>query len=606
MIVVKYTLRRFAAYYIVFGSALGAWLLPRPCDAAAPRTLNIQGVLFNPSTKAPKPDGSYTVAFRLYNAATGGTLLWTEPSETVAVSGGRGIFAAVLGAPTPFGTLAFDQPYYVEVQVSGEAAPMTPRLALAAVPYALHADAAPLALPFSGSLSSATTGIAVANTGSGHAISADGSGGGVGGSALYAHSSTGIGVISDTTTTDGNTVLFQNGSGDLIKAFTNGGSKLAFEVQNTGLVSTLGGVSATSSTGVGVVGTGASNGLEGHTANGAASGVYGQNDGSGYGVAGRSKTGVGLLGESTSDGFGNGGDGIEGIAHVIGRSGVYGHNDQSGSSGVYGAEFGPNGVGVTGSATQFASSVGVRGLSASGTGVYGSVSDAGGIGVYGENTATGADAWLGGQYGYTDPFGGGQQTTPVGILAQGGPNGAGIVAQGSASKVAGLFLGEVHVTGALYGNDKHFLIDDPADPANKLLQHTCVESPDMMNIYNGNATTDANGDATVALPAYFDALNRDFRYQLTVIGQFAQAIVSSKVVDNHFSVKTDKPNVEVSWQVTGIRNDAYAKTHTLPAEIDKGTANHGRFVNPEVFGKPASMALNGTAIQNIAASSVKG
>ena len=49
-----------------------------------------------------------------------------------------------------------------------------------------------------------------------------------------------------------------------------------------------------------------------------------------------------------------------------------------------------------------------------------------------------------------------------------------------------------------------------------------------MNVYNGNVTTDANGDATVILPDYFEALNRDFLYQLTVIGQFAQAIVKDR------------------------------------------------------------------------------
>lgn len=77
----------------------------------------------------------------------------------------------------------------------------------------------------------------------------------------------------------------------------------------------------------------------------------------------------------------------------------------------------------------------------------------------------------------------------------------------------------------------------------------------MLNIYNGNITTDANGDATVVLPAYFEALNRDFRYQLTVIGQFAQAIVQDEIQANHFTIKTDKPGVKVSWQVTGIRQD---------------------------------------------------
>ena len=42
----------------------------------------------------------------------------------------------------------------------------------------------------------------------------------------------------------------------------------------------------------------------------------------------------------------------------------------------------------------------------------------------------------------------------------------------------------------------------------------------MMNIYNGNVTTNARGLATVVLPDYFEGLNGEFRYQLTVIGQF--------------------------------------------------------------------------------------
>jgi hypothetical protein len=63
----------------------------------------------------------------------------------------------------------------------------------------------------------------------------------------------------------------------------------------------------------------------------------------------------------------------------------------------------------------------------------------------------------------------------------------------------------------------------------------------MMNVYNGNVSTDADGNATVELPSYFEAINGDFRYQLTVIGQFAQAIVTEEVKDNHFSLRTDRP-----------------------------------------------------------------
>jgi hypothetical protein len=46
---------------------------------------------------------------------------------------------------------------------------------------------------------------------------------------------------------------------------------------------------------------------------------------------------------------------------------------------------------------------------------------------------------------------------------------------------------------------------------------------------------------TVRLPAYFDRINIDLRYQLTVIGQFAQAIIAKKEAGNRFVIRTDKP-----------------------------------------------------------------
>ena len=128
-----------------------------------------------------------------------------------------------------------------------------------------------------------------------------------------------------------------------------------------------------------------------------------------------------------------------------------------------------------------------------------------------------------------------------------------------------------------------FKIDHPLDPANKYLYHSFVESPDMKDIYDGNVVTDASGNATVTLPDWFEALNRDFRYQLTVIGQFAQAIVASRIAGNQFTIRTDKPNVEVSWQVTGIRQDAWANAHRIPVEEDKPEIQRGYYLHPELF-----------------------
>jgi hypothetical protein len=141
--------------------------------------------------------------------------------------------------------------------------------------------------------------------------------------------------------------------------------------------------------------------------------------------------------------------------------------------------------------------------------------------------------------------------------------------------------GNLSVGGTLSKHAGSFKIDHPLDPANKYLYHSFVESPDMMNIYNGNVVTDHSGFATITLPDWFEALNRDFRYQLTVMGQFAQAIVSKKVQNNQFVIQTDKPDVEVSWQVTGIRHDAYANAHRIPVEQDKPESERGKYFHEE-------------------------
>lgn len=145
---------------------------------------------------------------------------------------------------------------------------------------------------------------------------------------------------------------------------------------------------------------------------------------------------------------------------------------------------------------------------------------------------------------------------------------------------AGDFWGTVRVTGMLTKGGGSFRIDHPLDPKNKYLSHSFVESPDMMNIYNGMIVTGTNGEAVVQLPSYFDALNRDFRYQLTVVGQFAQAIVLEKVKGNTFRIKTDKPNVEVSWQVTGIRKDKFAEENRIKVESEKPDGERGTLQNP--------------------------
>jgi hypothetical protein len=149
--------------------------------------------------------------------------------------------------------------------------------------------------------------------------------------------------------------------------------------------------------------------------------------------------------------------------------------------------------------------------------------------------------------------------------------------------------GNLNVVGTLTKGGGSFKIDHPLDPLNRYLSHSFVESPDMKNIYDGVVTTDREGFATVELPEWFEALNRDFRYQLTVIGSgtWARARVVQKVRENRFVIQTDVPETEVSWQVTGIRHDAYARRHPIVIEEPKPAAERGRYLHPDAYGVPA-------------------
>ena len=163
----------------------------------------------------------------------------------------------------------------------------------------------------------------------------------------------------------------------------------------------------------------------------------------------------------------------------------------------------------------------------------------------------------------------------------------------------GLFIGGVSLEGGLYviGGIHEYkgrivsTIDHPLDPVNKYLSHTSVESSELKNFYDGTVVTDASGFAVISLPDWFEALNKDFRYQLTVIGQFAQAIVEEKIHDNRFIVRTDKPNVEVSWQITGVSQDAWTKAHPIEVEKAKSDDDHGNYLAPIEFSQPMKKGL---------------
>ena len=312
----------------------------------------------------------------------------------------------------------------------------------------------------------------------------------------------------------------------------------------------------------GIVGTSGSAGgdqgygVTGTTQGGGGAGVFGQNTGGGIGVRGFAGfevgSGQGVLGESLgtlNSANGLGPDGVDGIAHSTLGSGVGGFNDA-------------DGFGVLGRSTR---GQGVWGES------FGNQNASDGFGPDGVDGISHSDAGSG-----------------VGAVNTAG--GDGLFAQ-TQSGFAGFFLGDVAVHGNLSKSGGSFKIDHPLDPSNKYLYHSFVESPDMMNIYNGNVTTDAQGRAMVQMPEWFESLNRDFRYQLTVIGQFAQAIVASEMANHSFTIQTDKPNVKVSWQVTGIRQDAWANAHRIPVEQLKSEKERGLYLHPELFGAPLEKSI---------------
>jgi len=145
--------------------------------------------------------------------------------------------------------------------------------------------------------------------------------------------------------------------------------------------------------------------------------------------------------------------------------------------------------------------------------------------------------------------------------------------------------GDVNIAGSLSKGSGSFRIDHPLDPLNKYLFHSFVESPDMMNVYNGNVTLNDKGEALVTLPDWFEALNCDFRYQLTCIGGFAPVYVAKKIEGNQFLIAGGSLGREVSWQVTGVRQDPYAQHNPIHVEEDKPSDERGQYLHPEAYAR---------------------
>jgi len=162
----------------------------------------------------------------------------------------------------------------------------------------------------------------------------------------------------------------------------------------------------------------------------------------------------------------------------------------------------------------------------------------------------------------------------------------------SSSGYAGQFSGNVSVSGNVSAAMQNFRIDHPLDPAGKYPYHASVESSEMMNIYTGNAVLDESGAGVVQLPAWFEALNTDFRYQLTAVGGPGPGLyVAQEIQSNSFRIAGGTPGLKVSWQVTGVRQDAYARTNPLVVEVEKSERERGYYIHPQLFRQPPAQSI---------------
>jgi len=358
----------------------------------------------------------------------------------------------------------------------------------------------------------------------------------------------------------GATGVYGSGTQRGVQGITDTVSGTVYGVQGTATIS---------ADGVGVAGAGKYAGVKGY-ASGSSGTVYGV-----YGAADMSANSVGVYGSGNEFGVSGSGKvaGVKGAgAAVAGVAyGVYGDGGTS-----------ADGIGVMGSGK----SAGVKGSNSSTSGAYPGVlgeatSSVNGIGVKGTGpyqgvvgTSTGVSGWGYGVYGSASG-----STTSVGVY-------------GTGTHYGGYFNGDVHVTGTLSKGGGSFKIDHPLEPADKYLSHSFVESPDMKNVYDGVAGLDAKGEAWVELPEWFEALNSDFRYQLTAIGAPGPNLyVAEEIQGSRFKIAGGTPGAKVSWQVTGIRQDAYAEAHRIQVEEEKSAAERGLYLHPELYGQPKEKGI---------------
>jgi hypothetical protein len=251
----------------------------------------------------------------------------------------------------------------------------------------------------------------------------------------------------------------------------------------------------------------------------------------------------------------------------------------SNGTGVYGEGPGAGVIGRGGNA-------GLSGVSQSGNAVRGASHR--GTGVYGEcfgGTAPGVVGHSGGNVGVR-----GSSVRSTGVVAI-SSSGTGVFGEGGFR--AGTFNGHVAVFGDLtVTGRKPFKIDHPLDPQNKYLLHNVVESSEMKNVYDGVVQLDEEGAAWVELPEWFEALNGDFRYQLTAVGASAPNLhVAEEISENRFRIAGGQGGMKVCWQLTGTRKDPWAAANPFEVEQEKPEEERGRYLHPGLYDAPEEQSV---------------
>jgi hypothetical protein len=577
---------------IFFVLTMSAFMVVSIYGQGIPETINYQGLLKDTSGVVV-PNGNYSITFKLYDSESGGTELWSETKLVYVIDG---IVNTRLGNLTSIPASIFAGMTWLGITIE-TGIELTPRIALSSVPYSFMSINVPdssitetkianaqVVKSLNGIMDDvslvAGTNITLTPSGNNITISSTGGASGIGGNGTTNYLSKFTG-----TTSISNSVFYETegkiGLGTTspdhsltINSTPTAGLGLKISRDNGGL-------------GIALLEDSQPSGLRGWSFN-----LFQQKfsiittQDNGYSTI-RS-----LITFNRNGNIGIGTTNPEYPLQVISNRKYAGyfvtdsvsssthavHGEITGSGngsaiGVYGKSAPADGWGFGGSF--IGGYMGVSGtvINPSGTGLY--------YGVVG--AVSGGSSPAGSRYGIWGTADGTGTGTRVGVVGS---------AAGGTTNWGGYFSGNVNVTGTISKGGGSFKIDHPLDPANKYLYHSFVESPDMKNIYDGTVITDASGFATVTLPDWFEALNKDFRYQLTVIGDFAQAIISKKISNNQFTIRTDKPNVEVCWLITGVRKDAFAEKHRIPVEELKQGDEAGKYLYPDAHNMPEEMGID--------------